>query len=428
MALPTALSAQTMGIAALFTLLILVMFYLGDLMGRLSPILLRACSLAALAVAAVLYTGSRGWHDPRDYLIRLAVFLAMHLIVCLITDHMFLHRQMISNYGVLLSTMFMILMMPAFFGEAAGIRFLLLALLVMAGFLFMVRQVRRKRSLVWILALAASGTACLFCRQLLPALMTVCIIYLFELLRRPSARIAVAAGCSAAVFAAETVLFLTGHMPQAVLDRTPDPASLPVLQDAVLSESFLAILAVLLFAGTVLCPFIRYFVMKRRIGTTELYPLIYAVAGMALYTLEGTGPAASGTDLRAALYLCSLVPLCAAAFGALYERCADDFDLAGIFAVRGEDEDGEDTAAADEKDSSMDDTGKIAAALLAEALAIDAAAGAAGTSSGTEDAGRPHTGGDRPLSKQDEEIIDSMFRGSRDTEPFDFIDPYEEES
>lgn len=405
-----AVSAQTMGAAALFVLLLLGMFYLGNLMGRVFPLLLRAVSCAALAVAAVLYAGSGGWHDPKDYLIRLAVFLAVHLCVCRITDFMFLHRQMIGNYGVLLSSLFMIMMMPAFFGTAVSVRFLVLALLVMAGFLFMVRQVRRKKSFDWILALAAAGAAGLFCRKLLPALMTVCIIYIFELLRRPSPKIAAAAACSAAVLAAEAVLFLTGHVPQAVLAQTPDPAALPMLQEVVLSESFLMVLGIVLFAGTVLCPFIRYFVMNRRIGTTELYPLIYAVIGMVIYTFGRKGEGADGIDLRAALYLCSLVPLSAAAFGALYERCADDFDLGRIFAGDGRAEDAEEESEDAESSHGRPEDDSIGSVMAADT---------------PQDS--------KPLSKEDEKRIDSLFRGSQESKPssdtgiFEFIDPDEKE-
>lgn len=393
-----ALTAHAMGAAALFALLILVMFYLGDLMGRISPVLTRALSCALLSAAAVFYTGSRGWHDPKDYLIRLLIMLADHLIICAITDHMFLHRQMIGNYGALLSTMFMALMIPAFFGGNVGIEFLILALLIMTGFLCMVRQIRRKRSFAWIPALLAAGAACLFCRQLLPALMTICIVYLFELFRRPSPGIAAATGCSAAVFAAETALSLTGHIPAAVLARTPDTASLPFLQETVLSGSFLAILAILLLAGTVLCPFIRYFVMNRRIGTTELYPLLYAVTGMALYTFERSGQGAAGIDLRAALYLSSLVPLSAAAFGAMYERSAEDFDLARILAG-GDDDADNGTGTGDPED---------AAAMNGPDRSKSA---------------------DKPLSKEDEKLIDSLFRNgsesgnSSDSGTFEFIDP-----
>ena len=190
------ISAGTMGAIALAVFLILVLFYAGNLMERIPAPLLQFISGTLLALTAVVYV-MRTWQDPVMYLIKLILLIGAHLCTCMIADAMFRHRRMTGNYAVIVSLAYAVLMLPVFFGvkgeigKLLPIRLYILipTVLIMAGLLFMVRQVHRKKTFDWIMAAVLMAPACILCRELLPALITAVLIYLFELLRRRERRV-----------------------------------------------------------------------------------------------------------------------------------------------------------------------------------------------------------------------------------------------
>ncbi|MBR2122881.1 MAG: hypothetical protein IJ930_08180 [Lachnospiraceae bacterium] len=420
------ISAGTMGAIALAVFLILVLFYAGNLMERIPAPLLQFISCTLLALTAVVYV-MRTWQDPVMYLIKLILLIGAHLCTCMIADAMFRHRRMTGNYAVIVSLAYAVLMLPVFFGvkgetgKLLPIRLYILipTVLIMAGLLFMVRQVHRKKTFDWIMAAVLMAPACILCRELLPALITAVLIYLFELLRRRERRAAAAFAGSAAVLAAVVLADVLGFASGIRDTFAADAAGLPPFAESVISRGYLIVMLVFLLAGTVLCPFLRYFVMNRRISVAELYPLVFTILVMAFYMLDAD-LAGGPVDVRAALCLWSFIPLTAAAAAALYERCAGEFDLARIFAAVGEPEE----AGEEEKD----DAGPVS-----DVIPVSFMISPSGRKAADEGTAAPETAGQktgeapddgRSMTKKDEELIDSMFLGHT----FTFTDEEEKES
>ncbi|MBO5999889.1 MAG: hypothetical protein J6P87_09390 [Lachnospiraceae bacterium] len=422
------ISAGTMGAMALAVFFILILFYAGSLMERIPAPLLQFISCTLLALAAVLYV-MKTWQDPVMYLIKLILLIGAHLCTCMIADVMFRHRRTTGNYAVIVSLAFAVLMLPVFLGEKGEtgkllpIRLFILipTVMVMAGFLFTVRQLHRKKTFDWIMAAVLMAPSCILCRELLPALITAAVIYLFELLRRRERSMAAAFGGTAAVLAAVAASDALGLSARIRDAFAADAAGLPPLTASVISRGYLMVMIVFLLAGTVLCPFLRYFVMNRRISVAELYPLVFTILVMAFYMPDADLAGGSPVDARAALCLWSFIPLTAAAVSALYERCAGEFDLAQIFGGAGS----PDTP--DDEDAGQ--TGSAANVIPVSFMISPSGRKAAeeeGTGGIPEDVNLGDRGDDgRDITKKDEELIDSLFMGHQ---AFTFTDDEEKES